>query len=292
MTEKIKTKKVKKVKIKNKNKLVSNIIVNVNSNNKKKVRQIKKESQGTNPIVITNNPPQYNPYIQPQIQQPQLIQNDIGLGVHRSLEGLQTRIQVLFDEQEHQRNAHQRDLQHRDDTIRNLLIQQRENKIQQKEQPNQDYGSYGTNITPKAKHIKQRIPFAMTSDSEGDYTGKPVIAQKVQSVSSFKQSRTDTPQSRNLYDYYEQTEINDYNKRSINDSRQKDTSTKVTFINDTPSFIPISERSKISSSPTHDMNKSTPKQVNFTDDNDFSKPVPKSTIKPNHEELELVKILL
>ena len=203
MTEKIKKekiKKVKKVKIKNKNKLVSNIIVNVNSNNKKKVRQIKKESQGTNPIVITNNPPQYapqyNPYMQPQIQQPQLIQNDIGLGVHRSLEGLQTRIQVLFDEQEHQRNAHQRDLQHRDDTIRNLLIQQRENEIQQKQQPNQDYGSYGTNITPKAKHIKQRIPFAMTSDSEGDYTGKPVIAQKVQSVSSFKQSRTDTPQSK------------------------------------------------------------------------------------------------
>ena len=271
MTEKIKTKKVKKVKIKNKNKLVSNIIVNVNSNNKKKVRQIKKESQGTNPIVITNNPPQYapqyNPYMQPQIQQPQLIQNDIGLGVHRSLEGLQTRIQVLFDEQEHQRNAHQRDLQHRDDTIRNLLIQQ-------KQQPNQDYESYGTNITPKAK---QRIPFAMTSDSEGDYTGKPVIAQKVQSVSSFKQSRTHTPQSKNMYDYYEQAEMNDYNKRSINDS-------KVTFTDNMPteqtSYIPISDRSKISSAPTHDVNKSTPKQVNFSNNTAFTRPVPKSTIKP------------
>jgi hypothetical protein len=55
------------------------------------------------------------------------------------------------------------------------------------------------------------------------------------------------------------------------------------------SFTPISQRSEISSSPIHDKNKSTPKQVNFSDNTDFLKPVPKSTMKPKPRRVKVSK---
>lgn len=133
-----KVKKDKKKKLKDKNKLVSTIVVNVNSNNKKKIRQVKKEPQAnqSQPIVITNTPqPSYYPPYQQQIQPQQLVQNEIGIGIHHRLDGLQTRIETLLNEEEHNRTKYLKDIKDRDDTIRMLNEQQFQRNVPTEQKP-------------------------------------------------------------------------------------------------------------------------------------------------------------
>ena len=86
-----KTNTIKKTKNKNKNKNINKIIVNVNSNNKRKT------------VQGQNNRPQNNHmpmpiYFNSQGSNPTPIQNDIGIGYHKLLDGFSNRISTLMEE--------------------------------------------------------------------------------------------------------------------------------------------------------------------------------------------------
>jgi hypothetical protein len=138
-----KIKKVKnnlKPKNKNKNKNINKIVINVNSNNKRKTVQNKKEtSQQPMPNII--NYPAQMPYSQPVI-------NDNGIGFHRLLDGLSTRLSTLQEENMHLKNNSLIDeqkkqeyiirLQEQQQNSDNLISAQREQQYIN-EQKNQEY---------------------------------------------------------------------------------------------------------------------------------------------------------
>ncbi len=115
-----KSKKI--VKNKNKNKNINKIVVNVNSNNKKKVIKSKEKSvaqQSSGPIVISNP----SPYVQQPMYYPQpqqLVDNSYGLGSHRLLEGLQTRLDDIKDELLHKIKNNQMENMKRQEFLNNL----------------------------------------------------------------------------------------------------------------------------------------------------------------------------
>jgi hypothetical protein len=75
-----------KIKNKNKNKNINNINVIVNSNNKKTVGK------------KANIPKSVTQPIMPIMMYSQPVQNDVGIGYHKLLEGFSTRISTLIDE--------------------------------------------------------------------------------------------------------------------------------------------------------------------------------------------------
>ena len=118
-----KEKKIKnKIKNKNKNKNINKIIINVNSNNKRKTVQHKKEStQQSIPYVIN---PSQTPIIYQQPVQP--VQNDYGIGFNRLLDGLSNRLDTLQQENQHLKTNSLLEAQKRHDYIENLQEQQRQ----------------------------------------------------------------------------------------------------------------------------------------------------------------------
>jgi hypothetical protein len=117
-----KSKKI--VKNKNKNKNINKIVVNVNSNNKKKVIKSKEKSvpqPSSGPIVISNP----SPYVQQPMYYPQpqqLVDNSYGLGSHRLLEGLQTRLDDIKDELLHKMKQNQMAEEKKQETLQQYKI--------------------------------------------------------------------------------------------------------------------------------------------------------------------------
>jgi len=113
------------IKNKNKNKNINKIVVNVNSNNKRKVIQNKKDvtPQTQSMPYVINNP-------QPIYQAP--IQNDLGIGYHRLLEGLNNRLDILQQENQHLKTNNLIEEQKRQEYINRMEELQQQTEIQKK----------------------------------------------------------------------------------------------------------------------------------------------------------------
>jgi hypothetical protein len=111
------------IKNKNKNKNINKIVVNVNSNNKRKVIQNKKDvtPQTQSMPYVINNP-------QPIYQAP--IQNDLGIGYHRLLEGLNNRLDILQQENQHLKTNNLIEEQKRQEYINRMEELQQQTEIQ------------------------------------------------------------------------------------------------------------------------------------------------------------------
>lgn len=114
----------KKILNKNKNKNSNKIIVNVNSNNKKKVSKSSgpkyiPQSSGSSPIVITMPSFQPQPYLN---HHPKAFEeNEYGVGIHRALEGLNTRLSTINEENIQNNLLQKQELDHKLTLLNNVF---------------------------------------------------------------------------------------------------------------------------------------------------------------------------